>query len=368
MRLITTATVLLLTGVAHSQCGPYKSHPVWPDTLGSAYVSSTECGSGTQITSVLWDNGDTDWYTDDLSVGAHSVVLYVDQDPVETLDFEIEQLAWDLNQNVFLYAGEIAVSIAAEVPYCPSLLFDGHHCPIDPDSTLVYLLQDGVAIDSLSPASCLGVRHQWTGLPAGHTYQTYVVDHSGCGSFGYGEPVFSYSLGGAFFELVSEPTVSGNDGSLTVTAVVPDDTDPASPPLPLTGALALFTWPDNVEPVGPTIPGTSGTWQGLAAGEYLLTFTPDLLCSAADSIITIGYFTGVDDLTADPTDRRVWPVPATDVLFWSGGVQERVWVTDLQGRIVLEGNRTSQLDIAGLVPGSYLVHFDDGGRRSFVKD
>ena len=368
MRLYHSSFCLLIALAGYGQCGPYMHHPVWPDAVGSAYVVPTDCASGETITGCVWDNGETNWSTDGLSVGAHSVVLFAGAVAVETLNFQIEQLAWNLNQQVFLYAGELAVSVYSEVPYCADQIFNGHHCPIDPDSTVIYLLQDGIAIDSVTPASCLGMPHQWSFLASGYTYQTYLVDRSACGSYAYGELVQSYSLDGAEIEYVAEPSTGSNNGTITVTDIILAPGTLSPPPLPLTGTLTLYTWPDEVTPVSSPQQGTTGYWDGLAPGEYLLMFTPDVLGNSVDTVITIDSFTGVEGVRYDRTaDLRVWPVPATDVLHWSGGTQATVWVTDLQGRVVQSARNALQLDVSGLAPGAYQLHFEDGHRQPFVK-
>lgn len=367
MRNFHVLLLLLGAGFGYGQCGPYKHHPVWPDILGSAYVVPTDCDNGANVTGCLWDNGDTDWSTDGLSVGTHSVVLFAGSTPVESLNFEIEQLAWELNQSVFLYAGEMAVSISTELPYCPSQIFNGHHCPTDADSTEVYLLQNGVAIDSISPVHCLGMSHAWTFLPPGYSYQTYLVDHSVCGSFSYGEPVQTFSLEGAQLQIDMQAATGAPNGSIEVFDVVPDPDTQSPPPMPLTGELTLYTWPDEVTPVGPAQPGTQGSWVDLAAGEYLLVFASDQLCSPVDTVITVESITGISAADVRSATLRLWPVPTTDILHWSSGALANVWVTDLQGRVLITAHNVSQLDLSALVAGSYLLRMEDGRQQSFVK-
>jgi hypothetical protein len=368
MRHLLALLFLPIAAAAYGQCGPYKHHPVWPDTVGSAYVVPTDCDDGENITGCLWDYGDTDWSTDGLSVGTHSVVLLAGSTPVETLNFEIEQLAWDLNQNVFQFVGEIAVGIYAEVPHCPSQIFDGHHCPIDPDSTEVYLLQNGVAIDSISPVYCLGISHEWTFLPAGYSYQTYLVDRSVCGSYSYDEPVQTFSLADAEFVYFAEPSSGSNNGTITVTDIAPSPGTLPPPPMPLTGALTLYTWPDDVSPIGDAQSGTSGYWEGLAPGQYWLQFVPDVLCNAIDTVITIDAFTDSEEIQGERySSIRIWPVPTTDVLHWSSGALANVWVTDLQGRVLISERNVTHLNVSALAPGSYVLRMEDGRQQPFVK-
>lgn len=358
---------LISATAGYGQCGPYVSHPVWPDTYGSARVNWVECEGSGEVTSSLWDNGASGDAVDGLSVGSHNVVLFVDAAPVETLYFNVEQLAWDLNQNAYQMAGGITVDIWAEVPYCGTQIFNRHHCPIDPDSTVIYLLQDGDAIDSITPVSCLLTSHQWFGLPSGYTYQTYVVDGSVCGSYAYGDLVQTFSLDQAQLQIGMQAASGAPNGSIEVFGVVPDPGTPSPPPMPLTGELTLYTWPDEVTPVGPAQPGTTGYWDGLAPGDYLLVFASDLLCSPVDTVITVESTTGMANALGGSAALRLWPVPATDVLHWSGGAQASVWLMDLQGRVLRTERNVSHLNISDLAPGSYVLRFEDGRQGSFVK-
>ena len=303
--------------------------------------------------------------TDSLTVGAHHVVIFDNSVPQDTVYFEIEQLAWDLNQSVFVQAGAITVEIWAELPYCASM-FNGYNCHVYGDSTVIYLLQDGIAMDSITPVDICATLAYWDWLPFGHTYQTYLVDRSACGSSAYGEAVVSFALD-AEIEYWAEPSTGSNNGMITVTNILASPGMLSPPPMPLSGGLMLYTWPDEVAPVGPPQPGTTATWTDLAPGDYLVVFTPDVLCNSVDTVITVGSLTGVDDREGTLSERRVWPVPATDVLHWSDSTRTSVMVTDLQGRTLLAADNVAQLDVSDLAAGSYVLRFDDGLQRSFVK-
>ncbi|MCB9169764.1 MAG: T9SS type A sorting domain-containing protein [Flavobacteriales bacterium] len=362
--MMRTSLLLLVLAIAvdhaHAQCGPYKGHPVWPDTVGSAFVNLTECGAS--ITGCQWDNGSTAQQVDGLSVGAHSVVLYDGVNPVDTLTFAIEQLHWDLGQSVLLSAGAVEVDIWAQVPYCGTQIFNFPHCPPVADSTVVYLMQDGIAIDSLTPVECSSASHWWNFLPFGHLYQTTVTDHSICGSHEEGPVVVAYSLGAGQFNVLVQNANGGNNGSIQVLSVGPDLFAVMPPPAPVTGLLGLFTWPDQVQAGAPQL-GSSAGWSNLAPGDYQILFAPDSLCNLVDTIVTIDAATAIGDASAAASDHLlVWPQPLRDVLYWSGERKGEVRVIDMNGRVVRSGPDLGWSDVSDLPAGMY--ELDLGDRRA----
>jgi len=360
------ALFVLVDLAGWSQCGPYVHHPIWPATEGYAYVNLVECGA--QYTGQLWDNGATTDLANGLSVGPHTVVLYVGNTPVETLQFEVEQLAWDLGQQVYTMAGALTVSGWAELPYCGTQIFNNHACPLDPDQTVLYLLQDGIAVDSLSPVACPVFQYFCTNLAFGSTYQVMLQAHGACGAFALGQLVNTYNCEGAVLDLVAEAGAGMDQGSITVTGVVPAGQAAVPPPLPLTGTFMLMAMPEY-EQVGSQQLGSTANWSGLPWGNYLVFFSADSLCAPVQMELTIDGTTGIGGAnSAAGLAPAIWPVPASNVLYWNAQRPSTVQVTDLQGRSVLQSRNTAQLDVSTLVPGSYLLHFADGTRRAFVKE
>lgn len=137
--------------------------------------------------------------------------------------------------------------------------------------------------------------------------------------------------------------------------------------MPLTGELTLYTWPDEITPVGTAQPGTAGYWSDLAAGEYLVVFASDQLCNSVDTVITVESTTGISTSDGASEALRLWPVPATDVLHWSNGALANVWVTDLQGRVLITERNVTHLNLSALAPGSYVLRMEDGRQQPFVK-
>jgi len=354
--------VFLQTPSAVAQCGPYVGHPIWPDTEGTAFVNPNECGDG--ITTCLWDNGSTAWDATGLSVGMHTVDLYVNGAQVQTLSFEVEQLEWELNQSVFTYVGAVSVSMWAEVPYCGTSIFNYHRCPPDPEQTVVYLLQDGEAIDSLSPVGCLATQHAWSGLPFGYTYQLHLVDHGACGSEAWGAAVQTWSCGGADVALDVQPSMGGT-GSIEVLEVMPDPGSINPPAGPLEGTFRLWSLPDYTQ-VGDEQTGTTAFWDALPPGDYEVLFVPELLCDPVLTPVTIDLVSGLSNRTMD--EPVLWPQPAQHMLYWSRSMSGAAHITDLHGRLLLQASSTDRMDISTLAPGIYLLRVEGCKAMRFVKD
>ncbi len=361
MRTLLLFAIALNAAAAFAQCGPYVGHPIWPDTEGTAFVNPNECGDG--ITTCQWDNGSTAWDATGLSVGMHSVVLYANGVEVQTLSFEVEQLEWDLNQAVFPYLGAVSVSMWAEVPYCGTSIFNYHYCPPDPEQTVVYLVQDGVAIDGLSPVGCLTTQHEWSGLPFGYTYQLHLVDHGACGSEAWGAALETWSCAGADVVLDVQPSM-GSTGTIEVVEVMPDATSINPPTGPLEGTFRLWSLP-GYEQVGDEQIGTSAYWEGLPPGDYEVLFAPDLLCDPVLTPVTVDLISGIGIHAS--RNLHTWPQPAHNDLHWNG-TANTARITDMHGRLLLEARNTDRMDVSALASGIYLLHVDGRVAMRFVKD
>lgn len=350
---------------ANAQCGPYKWHAVWPSEMGRASVNLGECGSG--ITSCEWDNGSTD-NTVDLPVGSHSVTLYQGTTPINVYPFEIEQVAWELTPLVYGPQMGVVVETYVQLEYCPELIFDNLACRPVTDSTSLYLLQDGIAIDSISPIDCFGGNFSWDQLPFGHVYQTYLLDRSQCGSYMYTGETQTYTSDGAEMIITTQPASSGDNGGILVSEVVPDPGSLMPPPTPFTGSFTLFT--SDMEWVADAPSGTSAEWTGLAPGDYFIIFFPDSLCAPLDASVTVDNATSLADPgKADRFAPR--PQPAVADLYWSALPAARFSVRDAQGRILLQGQDRGQLDVSALPSGLYFLVVDagqDSWRARFVKN
>lgn len=364
MRLHLLIPSLAIAAHAGAQCGPYVAHPLWPDQVGSALFNIGECGP--PLVTVVWDNGATGPYVNGLSVGPHWAQLYDGATLWQTVNFEVQQLEWDLNPYIGLFNGSVSASIWAEVPYCGTSIFNSVHCPPVADSTVVRLLQDGIAIDSITPVSCTATAQVWENLPTGHIYQLQLVDNSHCGTTVYSDAVIAYDCADALVQLEVSPADQGQaNGSITVASVMPAPTSSLPPPMPLLGTFVLYAEPGMVQ-VGDPQFGGSALWEQLPAGDYELSFIADVLCDCVQLFLTVDQSVGLSDAGAEGA-LRLWPVPAVDALHLSRPSRGPVRITDAQGRVVLESGPTASIDVSALAPGAYLLQAGDAAPLRFIK-
>ena len=365
MKAITALfSTLLLANAAMAQCGPYKHHPLWPDTIGYASVHLDEC----EATSCLWDNGSTNPLTN-LGVGSHWVILYYPTTS-DTLQFTIDQELWDFQTAWLPTAMGLEIDIWAVIsPHMAPQIFDNPKCRPDGDSTIIYLLQDGLHIDSINPVNTYaGEFHMWVGLPYGHTYRLELIDNSNCGSYALGQPVIAYSSGDVEFEINAQDACGGVGGSIQVNGVVPDSLSPFPPPTPFTGTFTLLDWPDPSGQVGSPMQGTSAYWDNLPPGQYLVHFAPDSICNHSETVITIGTCTGIiEDRAALGNALVVWPLPVHDVLHWKSSDTGVVRVYDAQGRLVLCGADHGRLDVSAMREGLYHLQISQVARVEWTR-
>lgn len=365
MRSITAAfCIFSLANAAMAQCGPYKHHPLWPDTVGYANVHLDECGA----TSCLWDNGSTNPLTN-LGVGSHWVILY-NGATSDTLQFTIDQEVWDFQSAWLPTAMGLEIDIWAVItPHMAPQIFDNPKCRPDGDSTIIYLLQDGLQWDSITPIDTYaGEVHMWMGLPYGHTYQLELIDNSNCGSYALGQLVTAYSSGEAEFQINTEDACGGIGGSIGVNEVVPDPLSPFPPPTPFTGTFTLLDWPDPSGQVASPMQGTSAYWDNLPPGQYLVHFAPDSICNHSETVITIGTCTGItEDRAVLGAPLLAWPQPVHDVLHWKASDTGVVHVYDAHGRLVLSIPDRGRLDVSAMPEGLYHLQVSQGARVEWTR-
>ena len=357
---------LLLPGVfASAQCGPYKFHPLWPETVGWAYLNEFECGPADNV---IWDNGATTWQVNGLAPGLHWVDQYLGGQYLSTDTFEIEQLYWDLQQIVLVAFPGVEVDVYASVPYCGTSIFNHPTCSPPADSVVIFLLQDGVLIDSITPVDCTYTFDFWGGLPTGHTYQCVLEDRSNCASSGEA-PVTTVHTCDSMAFITNVIAASGglSNGSIDVLGMLPDTLSDLPLPPPFTGTFTLLALP-NYDLIG-TVTGSTASWTGLPAGDYLIGFMPDSLCSAPSTVVTIGNSTGMVALSgADPLFVPLWPNPTVDQLHWNGTTSLSARVLDVNGREVLQASGKSPLDVSRLPAGVYLLDLGHARRGVFLKE
>lgn len=343
-----------------AQCGPYKYHPLWPDTLGSAHVDIGEC---TNATSVLWDNGDTNPSTYDLPAGPHMVTFFEGTTPVDSNAFTIEQQYWEFSSTAMGNGSTLTMQFSTEVDRCEAQIFNGLDCHPLPAQTVLRLLQDGIPIDSTAPWDCLLATHSFQGLPFGHTYWCDVVSTGACPSYGQGPPTTAYDCSGFSMDIQTQDDQGDGTGSIVVTELIPAAPGPFTPPSPVTGHYMVFD--ENMNPIGDMQTGTPAEWGALVAGSYTVYFISDTLCSPVMMTVVIDNTSGI--AAGSAVSPVLWPIPATNTLHWSGNKPSRIQVLDAVGRTVLSARGIDRIDVSLLAPGSYWLRLDDDPPWSFIK-
>ena len=338
-----------------SQCNVIRHHPLYPDTLGMAYVNTCD------VDGLLWDDGSTDGSVT-LSVGPHWLVRMNDGVVIDTVHFDILQLNWGLGQNVYTLGGLVAVSVIADVPFCGNQIYDWPTCMPDPSTTTIRLLQDGIPIDSIAQVSCLYTFEEWLLLPFGHTYQTQLID-VGCASSVNGDVIQTFMIGEPELEL--EITEGTGSNSIEVLQVLPSSYSPEPVDSLLSGSFALFQHPDG-HPNGEPQNGMNAIWTNVASGEYTILFTPDLVAPPIGVQVSIGGATSMLE-EIDQEELFIWPNPAEDFVDLSR-VCEKIHVMDPLGRILITANNTSRIETRNLAGGHYIIMIGDGRRMSFIKE
>lgn len=304
----------------------------------------------------------------ELPIGPHTITMFNGTDLLGTYPLTIVQDRWNLNQQFYVTFLGLEIDIFGGIePYGAPQIFNNPECVV-PDSTVAYLLQDGIAIDSVVGTDFTYQFTQiWPGLPYGHTYQTKVVDHSHCGSYGIAPLLTAYSSGEVEFTINSQDADESVGGSIQVAGLTTDPLSPLPPPTPFTGTFALFQLPDHT-PVGSEQAGTTAFWDNLPAGDYDVFFTPDSLCNLSDTVITIGTTTGItEDRAAHGEPFVVWPQPVHDVLQWKPSANGVVRVHDTQSRLIVTGPDRGRLDVSAIPAGLYQLQIAQGTRTQWAR-
>jgi len=352
---------------AQAQCGPYMFHPFLPDTVGYAYVDLTACGGD----NVLWDTGATT-ITTDLGVGSHTVSFYDGVTLLNTLTFDIIQEYWHFNLNIYAMAGQVQISGEVRVPSALRQIFTYVDCDdLTNDSlNVLRIIQDGTTVvDSITPYSAgigLLVPHFY---PFGYTYSVQIS--SPCG-VAQSEETIAYGDSLTLETSNVAPTGGLSNGSISVLNVLNDPNSTLPYPGQPIGTLSLFDMNGgSPTPIGDPIEQTNnGTWNDLPAGQYMIIFTPELLCQSAIVMIDLAGPMGIDE-AVDKDALVLSPVPATNYLSWNLKGSYQVAVIDAQGRRIEHGKAANGIDISTLVTGVYTLELARNAtiiRQQFVKE
>lgn len=362
-RFILLVGILICGSNSQAQCGPYKYHPLLPDTVGYAYVNLTECGGD----NVVWDTGATTT-TAELGVGSHTVSIYNGVTLVNTLTFDIIQEYWHFAVNIYPVIDQVQISGEVNVPSSLPQIFTHVDCDLSDDAlNVLRIIQDGnTVVDSITPFSSyagLLLPHYY---PFGYTYSVQIS--SPCG-VAQSEEFIAYADSLTLETSSIAPTGGLFNGSISVLNVLNDPNSILPYPGQPTGTLSLRDF--NGIPIGDPIEQTSsGTWNDLPAGQYMIIFTPELLCQSAIVMVDLSGPMEIDEAT-DKESLVLSPVPATNYLGWNMKGSYQVSIIDAQGRRTDHGTVANGIDIFDLANGIYTLELARNTtliRRQFVKE
>jgi uncharacterized repeat protein (TIGR01451 family) len=89
-----------------------------------------------------------------------------------------------------------------------------------------------------------------------------------------------------------------------------------------------------------------------------------------EAVFTVDASTGVTSTAERAQELRIWPNPATEMLYVEGAAAKTIEVLDVTGRVVLRERSTHALqglDVGSLARGGYTVRVIGAGSRAFIK-
>ncbi|MBL7953258.1 MAG: T9SS type A sorting domain-containing protein [Flavobacteriales bacterium] len=361
--LIGLCTVLISPTIAQAQFEVHTHHE-FPGACGG---SIAVLGSG--FDHVVWSTGAEG---DVLAAppGIYGFTIYDDGVLVMEGEREIESHGWEVEITPVASPDGLQLSGPVSVPYCGTQIFNAPCCHPDPAQTTISLLQDGAPYVADWCLGCADVQCAYnlvmlTGLPYGHVYTVLVTDPV-CAGVSEVMQVTAHSCSNLELVTTVEDALDGEDsGSIVVTEVIPDLSEPFPISAPVNGAFILF---NNLtgETIGSEQMGNTASWSGLAVGEYMLVFSPDQLCQPVNRVITITDGALVGARTA--SGINVFPLVADDHIMLtapSGMSSVVISIVDLNGRVVRSFSNLSsgRISLTSLAAGSYIVCAQQGADK-----
>jgi hypothetical protein len=369
MRNVTIlATGVFLPLFATGQCDLTlnKYHPFGSCAEGQVHVSGG-CEPGT-MDSLVWSNGQTGYQVSGLAPGTHNLRIYNEGEVIQTLEFEIVQLAWTLTEPLTsIMGGAPAISGWADVQWCNTSAWNHPCCVPVPEQTYVRLVQDGTTeittegCMGCESMPCTGSTFMFNNVPAGHSYHIRLYDLA-CGNVvDYTTTIVVHSADN--LELLHE--VIGTEpgamqGEVHLLEAVPDPTEPYPLQAPVIGTAKLYRGLEGWDMAGEEYESVaSATWTGLDTGYYRLEFTPDLVSTQVTRTVYVSFPTSIGDgvpavgpallvgLTEDPGRITVRV---------AGGTATHVELLDALGRsLPIRKLADGSYNIGAALPGTYLV-------------
>lgn len=123
-----------------------------------------------------------------------------------------------------------------------------------------------------------------------------------------------------------------------------------------TGAYAIYQWIKD----GETIPGaTNDSYSITSNGDYQVAVASTDGCADTSLVHKVTDYVGINEMAAIAAKVRVYPNPATDIIYVQSPVRLNLALTNMDGRVIRQMTDVNELSLKGLAGGMYLLRITD---------
>ncbi len=157
------------------------------------------------------------------------------------------------------------------------------------------------------------------------------------------------------------PNTSGCDSTVTLDLIIAPLDQPIiktdSFTLSVSGTYAVYQWLKDGIPVD----GANDSIYAVTAnGNYQVVVTNEHGCSDTSDIYPVtNYPTGIDDAYKSAGQIKIYPNPASAMIYIQSLVEVTVQITDISGKVIKEYANATSAYIGELSKGVYLLHISD---------
>ncbi len=126
-----------------------------------------------------------------------------------------------------------------------------------------------------------------------------------------------------------------------------------------TGTFVSYQWYRGGTAASDMILGAVGnSYAANQSGDYYAFVTDAHGCSQFSPVHTVGT-TGVVQMGNGNTDIKIYPNPATSVVYIESAVKVKVRISGIEGKLLIEENAVNHVDISKLANGVYMISIYD---------
>jgi len=128
---------------------------------------------------------------------------------------------------------------------------------------------------------------------------------------------------------------------------------------------ATYQWYDAGLPI---TGATTFSVAGLTPGNYSVFVTDSFGCQVMSSIFPLTTAMGVGQVAVPASSVHIYPNPASGVVNIDAPVKVNVWVSAMDGRVLMQQENATSVDVSGLSTGVYMISlYDMQGNRITVE-